>query len=345
MELSNYALEQMGFRPPKSGAVVSGTFCRLDVYAVRGFTIDVPALDPVSASFNGVTCRFSIGSSVNAICQKLCSDNYTEDEGQWRKDKKCAPPYLVVLFGPTREHKAKEPYTKEIDKSLICYDSFQQARMDLKEMSKIALPRLLSVLAKEFSLNHRVTRFVPQGAAVVGRTSTGTTIHDFRLEGSASAYASFPLEEADVARRLETAAKVATEINPKVAYLYSMGMNESDNLNKFLFQFLSIEIQTHETFKRISKVERDSALRMPPERLMKAANRLKRSQRDDWKPLIDRFVLCSILIWHHLDDEDVDEFARLKARRDNIAHGTISDLTAADVRAAEKLATSLLALR
>src|SRR3954451_2586548 len=78
---------------------------------------------------------------------------------------------------------------------------------------------------------------------------------------------------------------------------------------------------------------------VPPTRVIASTRNLFDEQRNSWRTLKDRFVWCAICVWTHLSDTDIEEFKRLKAVRDSIAHGSISVPRNASVAAVERLAT------
>lgn len=98
MQLSNYALEQTGFRPTSDGEVVAGVFHSINVYEMRGLTTDTRALGSHLGQLDGIGFAISSGSSINAICQQMLGETFAEDENEWRGSKNCQPPYLAALI-------------------------------------------------------------------------------------------------------------------------------------------------------------------------------------------------------------------------------------------------------
>ncbi|MGA9866284.1 MAG: hypothetical protein WBQ75_07555 [Acetobacteraceae bacterium] len=311
------------------------------MYEVRGFTLDAGALDPHAVCIAGTQCSLGVGSSVNQISRKFFGDDYADNEENWQKEHGCSPPYLLVLFGPTREYEISGNYYRIQDQTtVVTYDGFRKAKEELEAREDLALPPLISALACSFVFTDPEIRFIPTDRAIFGKTKDGRTIQDIRVAFSGFGYSSRRFEAEEVQTRLSDALRLAGEINTKVARFHHLALNESDPLKRFLYFFLAIEIQTHATFAAIDHQHNLSKLIVPPARAAASAKTLFGEQRNSWK-LKDRFVWCVLCVWTDLSDSDVEELSRLKAVRDKIAHGSMSVPPVASVAVAERLATKL----
>jgi len=332
----------MGFRPISDGEVVTGIFCSINVYQVRGITTDTRALGPNLGQVDGIIYKVGAGSSINSICQELLGEDFAKDEDDWQKSTKSAPPYLVVVFGPTQEYEASgRNYIKSSDDEMVTYDSFHEAKVELKRQEDIVLPRLLPAFSCCFSSADQPVRFLPIERAVAGKTGEGKTINDIRLTGSATAYTSRRVDNAEIKASLSGAIELTGKVKVKVARFHHLALNEDDLLKKFLYFFLAIEIETHATFAAIDHTQMLSDILAPPQRVTASTKNLFDEQRRNWKAVKDRFVWCVVCVWPALSDSDVDEFTKIKDIRDSIAHGRISVPPEWAVTSAERLADKL----
>jgi len=342
MSFSNFALQQMGYRPISDGEIVAGMFYSIHVYQVRGITTETRSLGLCLGKVDGIGYKLSTGSSMNAICQELLGEDFVKDEDDWQKFRKCNPPYFAVIFGPTKEYEANgRKYLRVSDDEIQTYDSFYEAKAELKRQEEIVLPRLLPALSCGFSLVDRPVRFLPVERAVVGKTREGKTIHDVRVTGSATLCASRRVDDGEIKACLSDAIGLADKLNAKVARFYHLALYEDDLLKKFLYFFLAIEIETHATFAAIDHTQMLSRILVPPLRANDSAKLLFNEQRKTWGAVKDRFVWCVLCAWPGLSDSDVDEFTKIKDVRDSIAHGRMSVPPESAVTSAERLAAKL----
>ena len=341
VSLSSALLESMGFRPLFQGGSISAKFHTLHVYQVQGFTVDEPNLPARTGAIAGRSYQLALGASVNAICRTLVSDDLTDSEQEWQKVHKCTPPYLVIHLGPTEEHGFAGTHAKVDEPAIHTYDGFPRARVELHAWGQEVLPSLLAGLASSFSLHEQPVKFVPTDRAFYGITSDGRTVLDTRLTLSASGYGSTRLPAEQAAERLASAMEIASGMKQKVARFFHLALHEDDPLKRFLYFFLSIEIETHATFSTIDHARQISSLVLPPAHAAATTQAFFDGQRQKWTNLNDRFVWCVLCAWPHLSDSDADEFKRLKTIRDEIAHGFLATPPVDAVRAVEKLAAKL----
>lgn len=341
MGVSNYLLEKLGFRRLSSDETIARVFYSAHIYAVRGFTTDAGALDPLEGRIDDVTYRLAVGKSINQIVISLVGEKMADDEKKWQEENKCLPPYLVVILGPTKEYIVKETYIKDDDEEFATYDSFSDAKKELKELEEHVLPRFLTILDINFSDIIPPIKLIKICKHVYGKTKNGRLFKDIKLEMSATLYGSQPMKENEIKIYLEKSIKDSNLIDKKTANFYFLGLNESDTLKKFLYFFLFTEIKTHKTFESIDHEAHLSQLIAPQERLSTSLQSLFSKQRDSWRSLGDRFVWCAACVWKDLSDDDIKQFKKLKDQRDAIAHGRISVPEASAVDAVKKLATKL----
>ena len=332
----------MGFTLVPDGEAIAAAFHSLHVFEARGFTIMDGGVIVHRDAAAGAGYSIAIASSVNAACNALVGDLYTDDEVAWTEERKCTPPYALLHFGPTREHQATQAYAKRQGNEILTYDAFPAAKAELRTLEAATLPPIEMALACAFNSRGNAVAFVPIARTVYGLTSNGITIHDMRLTGSAHGRVSTPLPTADLQMALRAAGGLAALLDQRVARFFQLGAHDNDDLKKFLYFFLAVEIEVHRTFGNLPKAQHVARGVSAESRVAVSIARLIEN-RDNWTNLADRFVWCVASVWTHLADDDVDEFKRLKGVRDGIAHGRIARPEHADVAAVERLAQRLYA--
>lgn len=320
---------------------MAAVFHSIHVYEVRGFTLEASCLEPLSGMVEGFGYTLSVGASVNAVCLRIIGDNYIESEDEWQLEHKCTPPYLVVHLGPTAKHEATVTHAKEEGRTITTHNRFLLAKAELREIEGKVLPLLLSALECSFSLNEPAVHFLPIDRAVYGITPDNRTVLDFSIHVSGQLTVSSKLEAFQVEERLASGVNLASTMNPKVARFFQLGLNDDDPLKKFLYFFLAIEIETHATFGKIDHAKNFSLLITAPQRVTVSTHEFFNGHRQRWTNLRDRFVWCTLCIWTHMDDADIEEFVRLKKIRDEIAHGSTATPPQWAVSGVQRLATKL----
>jgi hypothetical protein len=151
MILTSHALETMGFRELAEGEQVVAAFYSVHVYGVQGLTVDDDTVLPFQGEVSGAGYTGALGKRVNALALALSShDRFTDDEEAWAKEQKCTPPYVLVQFGPSKQHSCTGGHIKDEGPSLTTYDCFSSARDELRANETKVLPSLISALTCRF---------------------------------------------------------------------------------------------------------------------------------------------------------------------------------------------------
>lgn len=340
MKLTNHAIESMGFKPIAEGEPIEASFCSLHVFEVRGFTLKDGGALTHTAAVSGVQYRIGVGQSVNEACNALLGDVYTDDEDNWAKDHKCTPPYVIVLFGPTTQHRAMSGHAKAEGNQIVTYDAFPAAKEELRQFENAALPSLEMALACVLSARGHAVELLPVDRTAFGTTPANATVNDVRITGSGEAYVSKPLSSAELNAVLADAGTLAASLEPRVSRFFQLGMHDQDDLKKFLYCFLAVEIGVHRAFGKATKAQHLANAATINGRVDASVLQLLEN-RDNWTALADRFVWCVGSVWTHMGDSDIAEFKRLKRIRDDIAHGNIASPDAAAVKSIEALAKKI----
>lgn len=341
LSFSDEVMKAMGFRPFADRETVRARFSCANVSAIEGIT--VASAELASTSIKGHVCRVAVASTVNDACQALLSDDYIADEAEWQKDKKCSGPYAMAVIGPTEEYEASSGQIKEeADGSITTYDCFPAAKALLRGIASDALPELLTSLTCNFFTPGQHLRIRSVDEVIFGATPEARTVHDLRLSMSARAFASVAVSSEKAKTSLAATVALAPKLNVKVARFFKLALFEEDDLKRFLYFFLALEVQTHATFGAVDHPTRVSSLIPPTSVAGQSAVGLLRRHTDNMKTLRDRFIWCALCSWTSIADSDVVEFKRLKDIRDAIAHGSIGVPPAEAVRAVEALTIKVL---
>jgi hypothetical protein len=167
------------------------------------------------------------------------------------------------------------------------------------------------------------------------------SINDVRLTLSSRGYVSRKLDEVALNAATALSLKKAQALDPKIAKFYYLGSNEDDPLKRFLYFFLFVERLVHSTYSGIDHGAAVSSLLAGYARVGGYGKILLDANRNSWNNLRNRFIWCVMHRWTHLTDADIDQFEKLKAVRDEIAHGTRSAPDGAAVISIEVLVQRL----
>ncbi|MBK8016119.1 MAG: hypothetical protein IPK20_04975 [Betaproteobacteria bacterium] len=291
---SDEVMKAMGFRLFAAGETVRARFTHLTVFAIEGIT--VASTETATVPVKGHVCKLAIAPKVNAACRALLSDDYAADESEWEKEHKCSGPYALIAVGPTEEFEANAGRLKEeADGSVTTYDCFPTAKAALREVASEVLPELVTALTCNFFTPGRHFRARSVDVATCGTTPQGRTVHDLRITMSALAFASIAATSQTVQTGLVGVVSQVPKLNVKVARFFKLAMFEEDDLKRFLYFFLALEVKTHATFAAVDHSE-SLALLVPKASLAgQSVTALLQRHTDNMKNLRDRFVWCSLL--------------------------------------------------
>lgn len=342
---SAYALEAMGFRDLIDKGSLAASFMSVTIYEARGITLPDGFVHARQARVAGGNYRIALSKNVNAGCQCLIGDDFAESETEWQKEVNSAGPFVLIAVGPTDFIECEAGRIMRMpDGSLTTYDSFPSVRKILRSLEERVLPPVVATLTLALNEPERYVALRKLSRASAGRTADGSTVHDIRLNVHMEATVSRALGETPAIELLEASVKRAPKLHQRAAKYFALGTEEEDQLKKFLYFFLSLEVETHAVFGRI-----DHAKKLSSEVLRNGAGAPSPStsaliSRDvaKWDNLFDRFVWCATCAWPNLVDDDIKLFKELKRARDAIAHGRESEPPAGFARQAELLAHKIL---
>lgn len=333
----------MGFKELVALGSIEASFTSVTAYEARGITVAEGVSEAVQARAAGAEYQVAISASVNLACQALVGDDFAESEEAWRKEVKSNGPFALIAVGPTEFFScAPGRSMRAPDGSLVTYDCFPEARETLRSLERRVLPPVVAALTCALNQPDRFFQLKKLGRGSAGRTPELTTVQDIRMEFRAEAYVSRPAERTELSERLQAVSQRASHLNQKAAGFFALGVGEDDQLKKFLYFFLSLEIETHAVFRRINHRDTVESAVAPSVGVRPALAGLLERQVSSLGNLLDRFVWCASCIWTNLTEADVATFRSLKEARDAIAHGKASEPPPGFARSAELLAHKIL---
>ena len=341
--VSDHLMNAMGFASFASDRPLTASFMCTHVYEPRGLTVPTNVTCHTSGTVAGVNYRLAVSGSVNDASTSISGDTYVDDEDKWKKDKSCSGPFLLIELGPTPEYTVEAGHLKtEEDGSITTYESFPSLRADLAAMERSALPLLVTSLNCTLGAPDVSLELKKIDRASWGRTPTGQTVHDIRLEVSGSAYVSRSLPGAQLQQNLSDSTALAAKLNGKAAKFFALGLGEVDELKKFLYFFLALEIETHASFGRVDHAAEIRSLLDPSSAPRPTTAALLGGQVTQLRGLLDRFTWCSATCWRGIGDAEIDTFKQLKTARDDIAHGSSAKPPEGYSMSAQRLAQQVL---
>lgn len=339
---STNQVEAMGFTAMAADEEISATFYSIHIFEVQGFVAPQHSIITQPVKTAGVSYQIAAGPSVNDLCRSVAGDEYTDNEQKWAADRKCTPPYILVHVGPTATHSCKHGFIKRQGSQLHTYDAFPAAHAELLSLEELVLPTIHTALFCSALSAGSASRFTLVDRSRFGITDSHETLFDVRLELKAGDHAARPVSAPWLEATLASAAVLAANLRQAVARFIHHGLEGEDDIKRFLYCFLAVEIETHQVFNSIDhQSELDKVLGLP-DRARNATLKALARHPSQMQNLADRFAWCTHCVWHHLSDRDVEDFLLLNKIRNRIAHGTISAPPPEAVVAIERLAAKLL---
>lgn len=342
---STYALEAMGFRELVKRGSLAASFMSVTIFEARGATLPEGFADARQGSVAGASYRIALSKNVNAGCRCLIGDDFAESEPDWLKEVKAAGPFAIVAVGPTDFIECETGRMMKMpDGSITTYDSFPSLREILKSLEDRVLPPVVSTLTLALNEPGRYVALRKVARASAGRTPDGITVHDIRLDMRAELTVSRAISGTRAVEILDVSVDRAPRLHQRAARYFALATAEDDQLKKFLFFFLSLEVETHAVFGRIDHARqlRGHVLRDGTDAPRSSTVELITRDVSKWDNLFDRFVWCATCVWSGLAVDDITLFKNLKSTRDAIAHGRASEPPAGSARQAELLAHKVL---
>jgi hypothetical protein len=343
VELSTYALENMGFEKILESCPIEAKFQSLNVYEIRGIKSNCESvLNPSEAKVTSGEITVSIGESLNSICNTLLADDFADDELAWCSEKKAKPPFLMIHTSLQEYEACATGYQQKNSEEINTYECFDSAKEKIRQLEKDKTYPYVSALSACLSTPDRSIAFIPLDRIEFGTTPEHITVRDIRFEINANMHVSSDFSMEEVKLSMTAASTSLERIHPKVGYFFDLATRENDTLKKFLYYFLAIEVHTHQVYRKLDYLQSFSSLNNLPSRVTESATSMLVNYQKEAKNLAQRFVWCSILSWGSITDEDIKQFKILKKYRDHIYHGEDVDTKSLPLHAAKNLILKIM---
>jgi hypothetical protein len=326
MQLSKFALEQMGYSKFSSDRCLTVSYSSLIVYHINGIEVEAALAPTTNGIIDGLQYAHVITTDINKGSEELFNDIFCEEDDlvNWKKEKEAGGPYLLVRVGPTKNFTCSEGYIKpEDDGSLTTYDCFRDARREIRIICETILPRIITALTCTMSNENQIVTFKLIERSLLGHSTAGEKINDFHYSSQFTLTTPIKMPPLLLAEKINVATTFATTLNSQSCHFFDLGVAEKDLLKRFLFLFLAIEIETNEKFKLIGINNfYDLNKGNIKNRNIGFKNQTRSAKKLDH--LSNKFIWSAAYMWPHLNVNDIKIFRDLKSVRDDIAHGNIS---------------------
>ena len=209
-------------------------------------------------------------------------------------------------------------------------------------MEGLVLPRVVAALACAFAVRNPHSSLRPVSRESWGRTSDGTVFQDMTVISMGTATTLMPMAAGNIEAVLADVSDRAPSLNPEAADFMTLGLAESDDLKRFLYLFLAIEIEVHAVFKDADRPARiSSSLERSFERSHQLVELVSRGAHAG-ADLLTRFLWCATFAWTDVSEVNVDQFKAAKKIRDEIAHGDLARPPGGSAAIVEQLARKIL---
>lgn len=342
---SEKVLESMGFRDLIQKGELSVEFMSLTVYEARGIELPDGFVEVRKSKVAGVEYQVALSKAVNLGCLSLVGTEMTESEPEWLENFKTRGPFVLVVIRLAELVECEAGRMQRMpDGNIHTYDSFPLVREELRKLEERVLPPVISALTLALNDSEIFVTLRKLTRETLGWTLDGVMINDVRYEMSASAFQIRPLLAQQAINVLDASVKGVTKLHERAAKFFALGTAENDQLKRFLYFFLSLEVETHASFKRIEHADKLLSQLIHDGENTNHPHAVELISRDisKWNNLADKFIWCSTCAWKSISNEDIDLFKKLKKARDDIAHGNESEPPLGYAYKAELLARKIL---
>ena len=342
--VSQEFLKSMGFVKEGPGNVIRATFQSITVFEVSGIFIEDEAAIHASGAVAEVEFRIAMARSVNAATQALVGENFVDDEDVWKKDKGSQSPFLLVaLMSPTQFEAVDPPTNRRHADQIVTYEAFAGAKSELAALRARAMPQL------QFALSSQLSAAIANPVSLkkvdstdVGRTEQGVALHDVLLRLNGQATVAFNRTSLSLQPWVNRAVSNAPKVRQRSARPFAAALAEEDHFKRFLYFFLSLEIETNAVFSSIKTGTGVDKIMSNGSGANQHAMKLLRRQAKELTNLADKFIWCAFCKWPNVTDDDIETFQALKKARDDIAHGNTHEPPAGSAHRAHRLALKII---
>jgi hypothetical protein len=178
---------------------------------------------------------------------------------------------------------------------------------------------------------------------MVGRTSDGKEIYDFKFNASGRGRTSRSVDLKQAGEKVANSAKLASKIDGKIARILLRAISLDDREKQFEKFYHAIERQVQISFTRIQKTDLENGITKIPTRLAKTAVKHVADSKLESTFPFHRFLWCCFKLWESITDDDVKIFSDMKKLRNDLAHGENIPEQLIPLEAAEALTLKIMA--
>lgn len=319
-QFSDEVMLAMGYSLMPEGRSFTARFKRLEVYEIDGVRINNPAFEPRKTIIEGYDVAVSLGASLNAVCNATEYDNFVDNEDEWRSNKKCSGPVLLISIGPTKPYTGYPKFATIGADTIHTYDSFSEAKTELREASKRIVPLVFAAFSASGTEIDPKIKLTRRDVAFFGIEGEGATVLDSYVAINMAGSLLSSIADEDAERFLNSSLELLSRVKEGPASFLHLGLQEDNSTQRFLLLFISIERSTHLSYK-LNK----------PEVLGTQSQSL--GAGFEWNVRNT---------WRALGEGDERLFKKLKLTRDKLAHGELTRVTDTEVSQVESLAKKVL---
>lgn len=322
MGITYQGIESMGFEKINEKNQIKAKFYSLIIFAIKGLKIYDESIvenhNIVSASNK---YKIYVGNSINEIFKEIFNDVFVEDESKWASENKVKPPYIVLKYELDDVVKGKLGYWLHQDEKIFTYDCFRDDIKYLDELDGKYTSAVISLATVHLSKMNKDVEIKKITKEIFGISELGITINEFDLDISINASIQKDAHHVDIADIFSKVTENTKSFPARVATLLYSGLSESDNYKKFLFLFQALELFTHKTFDKLKLEDYVNSNIAHSDRLLEVSKKFWKQKIDECKNLKQRFILCSLVGWSDISNDDINSFEKIKKCRDQISHG------------------------
>lgn len=318
VQISDHALNAMGFSKLKPPLAITARFRRMIMYSIEGINLPDGGVARYSSSIKDLNFSVGFAQDPNEICRILCDDSWVDDLVAWEKEHRCKGPYAMLVLNLPEPQTDMCTFAMQSETSIEVYDCFKHTRALLDECEQKLRSLVMSSALLGLSRYTEAPIIREIDRANVGVSANLKIIRPFNISVHAELRVNRALGSGQYETLINSIERTSRAIPTRSARFFWLGCNERDTLKSFIYVFLALEVLTHQNFER-------------------APNRNPKI-----RDLSKKFQFCAENIWSGITQADCETFSRLKDLRNDIAHGDIETPDRAQLSSLRMLADKVL---
>ena len=346
---TKHGIEARGYKEyPDADVLEMNFFGLIRVYSLQGILFEDDCQDKISEIITlSDRCSVAIAQSVNEASMMIAGDVLFDDEEKWLSGKEnkfiiSESPFLLIYLKITKSIELKGGYRKEEDGCIHTFDAFPEIRKEIVEWEDNELPGIVSSLTVNLSTLNKSIELVPIECQFFGVTQKGQVLHDDKLTLTTDFLISSPENIKKINNSLCSSKKLLPVLTKDVCRHFYAALNEPDKIKQFLFYYQFIERYIHSTYKTINFHSDVKGVFNVPQRINESGSTFFEEIFSGAKNPAQRFYWCAIIVWDHIEENDVADFKEVKKIRDRLSHGEHVEESELPIEKIRELALKLL---